>query len=343
MDLNILWFFLLGVLLAGYAVLDGFDFGCGILMPLARSDREKRTIINAIGPLWDGNEVWLVTFGGAMFAAFPELYATVFSGFYNAFMLVLLALILRAVSIEFRSKMESPRWRSFWDAGFFGSSLLAALLFGIATGAVMTGVPVDGRGIYTGGFFDIVFPPHQPVFPLLVGLLSAALFTMHGAIYLFLKTEGELQQRVKQWMWHGFGIFLVLYLATTIMALTTVPHAADNFQIYPWTWLVVFVSILATANIPRAVYLERPVEAFISSSVLIVALVSLVGIALYPNVLVSSTSTAFNLTIYSAASSEKTLGIMAIIAGLGMPFVLAYTAIIYWTYRGKVRLEEHSY
>jgi cytochrome bd ubiquinol oxidase subunit II len=343
MDLNILWFFLLGVLLAGYAILDGFDFGVGILAPLAKTDHEKRVILNSIGPIWDGNEVWLVTFGGAMFAAFPELYATVFSGYYIAFMLVLLALIMRAVSIEFRSKMNSRLWKRVWDSGFFLSSLLASLLFGVAIGSIMVGVPVDRSGIYAGTFFDIVLPKAQPLFPLLVGLLTAALFTMHGAIYLYLKTEGELQQRVRGWMWHGFGVFLALYLTTTIMALTTIRHAALNFTQYPWTWLIVIVSILAIANIPRAVYNDRPAEAFVSSSIVIASLVGLVGIALFPDLLVSSLSAENNLNIYNAASSDKTLGIMALIAALGMPFVLAYTAVIYWTYRGKVQLGDHSY
>ena len=343
MDLHILWFLLLGVLLAGYAILDGFDFGVGILSPLARTDRERRLVINSIGPIWDGNEVWLVTFGGAMFAAFPELYATVFSGFYAAFMLVLFALILRAVSIEFRGKLESGAWKRVWDTGFFVSSLLAPILFGVAVGAVMVGVPVDSNGIYAGGFFDLLMPKPQPIFPLLVGLLTAALFTMHGAIYLYLKTEDELQQRARRWMWHGFGTFLTLYLITTIVTLTTVPAAAANFRHYPWAWLVVILSVLALANIPRSIFLDQPYQAFLSSSLLIAALVGLVGIALFPNVLRSSTGEAWNLTIYNTASSEKTLGIMALIALLGMPFVLAYTAVIYWTYRGKVKLGAHSY
>lgn len=299
MDLNLLWFILLGVLLAGYAVLDGFDFGVGILMPLAKNDRERRIVLNSIGPIWDGNEVWLVTFGGAMFAAFPELYSTVFSGFYVAFMLVLFALILRAVSIEFRSKMDSQFWRNAWDGGFFVSSALAAFLFGVAVGSVMTGVPVDRRAVFVGGFRDILFPRTQPLFPMVVGAMTVALFTLHGAIYLYLKTEGELQQRVKRWMWHGFGVFLVLYLLTTIMALLTLPHAAANLKTYPVAWVVVLISILSIGNIPRATFHDRPAEAFVSSSTLIVSLVALVGIALFPNVLLSSLGDAFNLTIYN--------------------------------------------
>src|SRR3954451_14929322 len=172
MDLNTLWFILLGVLLAGYAILDGFDLGVGILEPIAKTDEERRILLNSIGPIWDGNEVWLVTFGGAMFAAFPESYATAFSGFYNAFMLLLFALILRAVSIEFRSKIQSRTWRRFWDYGFTVSSLLAALLFGTAVGAAMIGIPLNDRGVFAGRFLD-----QLGIYPLMVGVMTVAMFT----------------------------------------------------------------------------------------------------------------------------------------------------------------------
>jgi cytochrome d ubiquinol oxidase subunit II len=343
MDLNTTWFLLLGVLLAGYAVLDGFDLGVGILSPLARGDRERRVVVNSIGPLWDGNEVWLVTFGGALFAAFPEAYATVFSGFYAAFMAVLFALILRAVSLEFRSKLQAPAWRALWDWGFFASSLLAALLFGVAVGATIVGVPIDGSGLYAGGFLDLVMPPGHPAYPLLVGLLTAALFALHGSLYLVLKTEARLEQRLRQWVWHSFGTFLVLYLLTTIFTLATVPRALAGFERFPAAWAIVVVTVLAVGYIPRAAFLGQARRAFFASSVLIVSLVALVGIALFPNLVTSSLDPAYSLTVYNAASSPKTLRIMAFIAALGMPFVLAYTAIIYWTFRGKVELGEHSY
>ncbi|MFP3939536.1 MAG: cytochrome d ubiquinol oxidase subunit II [Thermoanaerobaculia bacterium] len=343
MDLNVLWFALLGVLLAGYAILDGFDLGAGILHLGARSDRERRVVLNSIGPIWDGNEVWLVTFGGALFAAFPEAYATVFSGFYAAFMAVLFALILRAVSLELRGKMRPSAWRRFWDGGFFLASLLATVLFGTAVGASLVGVPLDARGIYAGGFFDLLFPEALPFFPLLVGALTVALFALHGALYLNLKTEGDLQARVRRWMWHGFGWFLVLYLLTTIFALTRIPRATANFEELPWTWGVVVLSVLALGNVPRSIFLGRARQAFLSSSLLIASLVALAGVALFPHLVTSSLQPAYSLTIYNAASSQKTLGIMAIIAAVGMPFVLAYTVAIYWTFRGPVKLDEHAY
>ena len=338
MDLHLVWFGLLGVLLAGYAVLDGFDLGVGILHPLAKSDLERRYFVNAIGPLWDGNEVWLVTFGGALFAMFPEAYATVFSGFYLAFMLLLFGLILRAVSLEFRSKVEAPAWRAFWDAGFFLSSLTAALLFGVAVGNAILGVPLDARGAHTGGFLDLLRP-----YPLLVGLLVAALFAKHGAIYLYMKTEGEVQARLGRWMWHTWGAFLVLYLLTTIYTLMAVPTAIRNFERYPWAAAIVVLNILAIANVPRALFRGRYGQAFLSSTLTIACMVALFGLAIFPNLVVASNDPARSWTIYNAASSPKTLKIGLWIALGGMPFILTYTGIIYWTFRGKVILSEHSY
>jgi cytochrome d ubiquinol oxidase subunit II len=338
MDLNLFWFVTLGVLLAGYAILDGFDLGVGILHLGARKDEERRVFMNSIGPLWDGNEVWLVTFGGALFAAFPDAYATAFSGFYLAFMLLLFALIFRAVSMEFRSKREAPAWRLFFDYCFCGASGLATLLFGVAVGNCIKGMPIDAHMEFAGAFVDLL-----GLYPLLVGVFAVAMFAMHGSIYLYLKTRGELQQRIHGWMWRTFGLFLVLYLLTTIYSLVQVPNATRNFKEHPWVWVVVLLNVLAIANIPRAIHLGRPAYAFLSSSCSIAAFVFLFGVALYPDLLVSSLNPAWSLDIYNAASSEKTLRIMQIIAFLGMPFVLAYTAVIYWVFRGKVEIGRFSY
>ena len=337
--LALIWFGLLGVLLIGYAVLDGFDLGVGMLhLVLARGDTERRLTLNSIGPLWDGNEVWLVTFGGAMFAAFPEAYATVFSGFYSAFMALLFALIFRAVSIEFRSKMTSSAWRSVWDVGFALGSFLAALLFGVAVGNVLAGVPLDPLGEYHGSLLQQVNP-----YALLVGGLTVSLFAMHGTIFLYLKTEGELQQRAHHWVWHTFGVFLVFYIFTTMYTLVNVPHAIENLERFPLLWLVPILNVLAIANIPRAIYLGRAAYAFLSSIATIAAMIALLGVALFPNILRSNPNPEYSLTIFNASSSAQTLTIMLIIAFIGMPMVLTYTAVVYWTFRGKVTLDEHSY
>jgi cytochrome d ubiquinol oxidase subunit II len=338
-DLNVVWFILLGALLAGYAVLDGFDLGVGILHMLARTDRDRRLFINAIGPIWDGNEVWLITFGGALFAAFPMAYATIFSGFYVPFMALLFALIFRAVSIEFRSKMSSEGWRRAWDYAFFGSSLLASFLFGVAVGNSMIGIPMDERGVFTGSIIDLLNP-----YALMAGLTVVSIFAMHGAIYLVLKIpKGEMHDRVLAWMWHTWGLFLVFYVLGSMYTLVAIPRATANFERHPWTAGIVILNVLAVANIPRSVFVGKPLHAFLSSAVTIVALVWLFGMALWPNLVTATNNPAHSLTIYNAASSPKTLWIMFVIAIIGLPFVLTYTIAVYWTFRGRVELGEHSY
>lgn len=338
--LHNVWFVLLGILLVGYAVLDGFDLGVGILHLCARTDHERRVFLNSIGPLWDGNEVWLVTFGGAMFAAFPEAYATAFSAFYLAFMLLLMCLIFRAVSIEFRSKSESKAWRSFWDGAFCVASALATFLFGVAVGNCLLGLPIGADREYQGTVLDLLSP-----YALLIGLFAVATFAMHGSIYLYLKTEGELQQRVHGWMWRTFGFFLVVYLFATMVTLVHLPQATMNFKSHPWVWLVVFLNVLAIANIPRGIYRGRPFHAFLSSCATIAAFTFLFGVALYPNLIVSTLGEngQYNLNIVNAASSATTLTIMFVIALVGMPFVISYTVVVYWVFRGKVKIGKFSY
>jgi len=337
--LCLIWFGLLGVLLAGYAILDGFDLGVGMLHPLAKTDKERRIFMNSIGPLWDGNEVWLVTFGGALFAAFPNAYATAFSGFYIAFMLLLLALILRAVSMEFRSKRTNSWWRRVWDVCFLLGSTIAPLLYGVAIGNMLRGIPLNADQDYAGTFFDLLNP-----YSLGVGIMALSLFVMHGNIYLYLKTEGELQKKLHDWIWRHFFLFLAIYLVMTAWTMIEVPHALDNFQHFPIAWVIVVLNVLAIANIPRAIYHNRPLYAFISSACTIAALVFLVGMALYPNLVTSSIDPATrSVTIYQDASSMKTLQIMLVFAVVGMPFVVSYTIAIYWVFRGKVKLDSHSY
>lgn len=336
--LNEIWFFLIGVLLIGYAILDGFDLGVGALHLFTKGDLERRTMLNSIGPVWDGNEVWLVTSGGALFAAFPNAYATAFSGFYLAFMLVLFMLIFRAVAIEFRSKEPMGWWRSMWDIAFSVASILASVLFGVAIGNMVIGIPVDESGEFAGTFFELLSP-----YALLVGVFNLSMFAMHGSIYVYMKTDGELQRKSREWIWRTLPLFVVLYMLTTIATLVKVPSMIDNFTHLPVMWVVVVLNVLAIANIPRALYLGLPLRAFISSSCAIAALIFLFGMGVFPNMIRSTLDPAFNLTIYNAASSQKTLKIMLIIAACGMPFVLAYTAVIYWVFRGKVKVDRFGY
>jgi cytochrome bd ubiquinol oxidase subunit II len=338
MDSHVIMFMLLGILLIGYGILDGFDLGVGCLHLFGQNDFERRAFLQSIGPVWDGNEVWLVTFGGALFAAFPGVYAAAFSGFYLPFMVLLCALIFRGISIEFRSKHKSTKWRNFWDACFCFSSTLISFLLGVAVGDTMQGLPVDAQGNFVGNLLDVLQP-----YALLVGLLSLSGFAMHGAIYLNLKTEGDLQKRIHNWMWTTFGIFLAVYMLTTVVTLITVPSASANFKHYPITWLIVLINVVAIASIPRAILRNKPLQAFAASSASILALTSLFGTALFPNLLRSTLKPEFSLSIYNASSSEMTLQIIILIACLGVPFVLSYTGIIYWVFRGKVKQDEFIY
>src|SRR5262245_34655693 len=249
--LQLIWFLLIGVLMAGYAILDGFDLGVGILHLFAKDDDERRVFMNSIGPLWDGNEVWLVVFGGALFAAFPRAYAAAFSGFYIGFMLLLCCLIFRGVSMEFRSKQAWPGWRRAWDVAFCLSSTLATFLFGVVVGNCMQGLPLGPDGDLTRALrvTDLLNP-----YSVLTGLFAVYTFAMHGSIYLYLKTEGELQRRVHAWMWTTFIFFLAHYVLLSVCTLAYVERSTAKYAEHPWLWLMPALNVLAIANIPRAIH-----------------------------------------------------------------------------------------
>lgn len=337
-DLNLVWYLLVGVLLTGYAILDGFDLGVGAVHLFARGDHDRRLMMNTIGPVWDGNEVWLVVGGGALFAAFPDVYATVFSGFYMAFMLLLVALIFRAVAIEFRGKQAMGWWRNLWDINFSLSSIVSSLLIGVALGNIIWGIPVGADKEFQGNFLTLLHP-----YSLMVGLMVLGAFTLHGALYVRLKTEGDLYKRAKEWAKFAFLFFSVLYLIVTFLTLVHVPHMSKIFRAHPALYIVPAFNILAIANIPRALSKNRDFEAFLSSAAAIGLLMALFGIGMFPDLVPSTLDPRFSLTIYNAASSQKTLLIMLTIALIGMPLVVAYTASIYWIFRGKVRIETTSY
>lgn len=337
-DLNTIWFILIGILFAGYAILDGFDLGVGALHLLAKKDIDRRIFLNSIGPVWDGNEVWLVTGGGALFAAFPHVYATVFSGFYTAFILLIFTLVFRAVAIEFRSKKESPVWRQTWDIAFSISSILIAFLMGVALGNIIIGIPLDENKEYIGSFWQLLNP-----YALLVGITTVALFMMHGAIYLAMKTEGELQLKVRGWINNTIIFFVIMYVSTTMITLTFFPHMVENIKKYPIFFAIALLNMLAIANIPREIHRGKDFNAFLSSCASILALLTLFAIGIFPNIVISNPNPQNSINIYNGASSEKTLEIMLIIAIIGVPFVIAYTTAIYWVFRGKTKINELSY
>ncbi|MEO8446245.1 MAG: cytochrome d ubiquinol oxidase subunit II [bacterium] len=338
MDLNTIWFILIIAILTGYAILDGFDFGVGILHLFNKGDDDRRLSINSIGPLWDGNEVWLVVGGGALFAAFPEVYATVFSGFYNAFILLLVMLIFRGVAIEFRSKRDHPRWRKGWDICFFTGSLGSALIFGLAFGNLAQGIPLDAKKNVTSGFLELINP-----YSLLVALTAVSLLTLHGAIFLIMKTEGSMQERILKKLKPLIFIFLFFYAATTISTFIFQPHLLEVFESNLWTVIFPVMTLLLVLNIPREIHLKREFRAFLSTSGTIALLICLIAIGIFPNIVFSDPNPQNSLNIYNSASTKSTLTTMLIMACIGAPLVLTYTVVIYWVFRGKVKLDKHSY
>ena len=337
-DLNTIWFLLVGILFTGYAILDGFDFGVGILHLFVKKDEDRRILLNSIGPVWDGNEVWLVTGGGALFAAFPGAYATVFSGFYNAFMLLLAALIFRAVSIEFRSKEPGKAWRQGWDIAFSVGSFLAAFLIGVALGNITRGIPLDAQGDFIGTFVGLLNP-----YSLLLGVTVVALFAMHGAIFLVMKTEGELQATIKGWVPRLIGVFLILFLSFNVATFFECPDLVAVMMTRPHGFLILALDIAVALSIPRMIHKGAEFGAFLMSALTMVLLMAVLGISYFPHIVMSMPDPSNSLTIYNCASSQKTLGIMLIIAIIGIPIVLAYTVSIYWIFRGKTRLGHVGY
>jgi cytochrome d ubiquinol oxidase subunit II len=337
-NLNTIWFFLLTFLFSGYAILDGFDLGVGALHLFSRSDQDRRILLNSIGPVWDGNEVWIIAGGGILFAAFPHVYATVFSGFYFAMILLLFMLIFRAVAIEFRSKEEFLWWRKGWDISFSISSILIALLLGVALGNIITGIPLGPDKEYQGTFFNLLNP-----FALLTGIFTVIHFMLHGAIYLLMKTEKELLVKVKSWIKSIYIIFFVLYIIITIIATIFIPHMIRPFINIPVLIIIPVIHFLLIINIMREFYLAKYFRSFLSSSASIVFFMILIAIGIFPNLVISNPNPDLSLTIYNSASSQKTLWVMLIIVLIGFPFVLTYTILIYRTFRGKVRLDKLSY
>jgi cytochrome d ubiquinol oxidase subunit II len=338
MDLNTVWFLLIGVLLTGYAILDGFDLGVGILHIFARDEKERRIHTNAIKPVWDGNEVWLLTGGGTMFAAFPVVYATVFSGFYLAFMLLLFALILRAVSLEFRGKVDCPVWRTTWDWGFRIGSLLPAILYGVAAGNVLRGLPIAADGTLNVPFLSLLNP-----YALLVGLVTLAMAVMHGAAFLALKTEGDLQQRMARWTvraWAGLVALVAVFAVATVLGSW---FLFDGAAAKPLWWLFLALALAGIVWLPLASRAGRLGQVFLASATAIASILGLLGASLYPRMVPSSIDLSYSLTITNASSTPYTLRVMLIVALAGVPLVIAYTAYIYVVFKGKPALAEDGY
>lgn len=335
MDLNTLWFVLIAVLYIGFFVLEGFDFGIGILMPwLGRNDTQRRVILNTIGPHWDGNEVWLITAGGATFAAFPHWYATMFSGFYLPFFLLLLGLIVRGVAFEFRSKDENPKWRTLWDWAIFIGSLLPAFLLGVAFANLARGVPINANMQYVGGFFNLLNP-----YALLGGIATVLVFILHGAIFLSMKTTDELMDRAKsvaRRMWLPVVIVLFLFLIATYLSTDIIARLGIDPGGVPMMGLL---TILICGYLIRT---GRFGWAFLTTTLSIASAITTLFLILYPRVMISSLNPEWSLTIYNAASNPYTLRVMTIVTVIFLPFVLLYQGWSYWVFRKRVEAKPET-
>lgn len=334
MELTIIWFVLIGVLFTGFFFLEGFDYGVGMLLPfLGKNDVERRIIINSIGPVWDGNEVWMLTAGGALFAAFPHVYATMFSGFYLALFIMLMALIVRAVSFEFRSKDESPVWRSTWDWMIFSGSAVPALLWGVAVTNLIKGLPINAKMQYAGTFFDLLSP-----YTLVGGVAFLLVFLFHGALFLTLKVQGELIERAR-------CVAMRVGILTAIAFLSLVGLTYSSTDLFNST--LAAVALLSAVVVFVVSYGLTGVRNFgwaFAMSGLAIALTTIAFFSgLFPRLMVSSLNPAWSLTIYNASSSAYTLKIMTFAALLLVPIVLVYQGYTYWVFRKRVNPQHLEY
>lgn len=339
MMLELIWYFVIILAIICYAMLDGFDLGVGLLHLFAKSDHDRRIFLNSIGPVWDGNEVWLVIVGGALFAGFPDVFATIFSAFYIPVILLLMGLMFRAVSIEFRSKHPSERWRKNWDILFFLGSLIISFGVGVVLGNLITGLPLDNNHYFVGTFADFVQP-----YSLLVGLTTVALFAMHGAIYLVMKTEGEIQAQIRSWVPRTIAFFILSFLILTVVTIRYKPHMTETMREHPIFLLIPMLAFLTIFMVPYLMNKKYEGWAFITSCLSIALLLSLAAIGTYPNMVISTLNPESNsLLIFNSAASELTLTVLLIIVGIGIPLVLGYGFFIYRVFRGKVKIDTTSY
>lgn len=333
------WFLVVGGLFSGYAILDGFDFGAGAWHMFFRQNKSRETALKAIDPTWHGNEVWLVIGGGTLFAGFPVFYGTLFSAMYTPFILFLLFIIFRGISIKFRNMEEMLWWRRMWDWGYSISSIMLAVLLGVVLGNILNGMPLDQDFEYTGrGFFEFLNP-----FSILVGVTSLALFMMHGAIYLLLKTEGKLYNRIQQFLKIGIAFFIIAYIITTVYGFFNLEHLLQVFNDNKALYVVPFLVFLSIANVPRLASKKQYGWAFIFTSLTIALLLVIVAFELYPRLLLSNSVQENSITIYNAAASTKTLKIMMGFVAIGGPLVILYSYFVYRTFWGKVKLDTEGY
>ena len=338
MELQIIWFFLWGLLWAIFFMTDGFDFGIGTLFPfIGKNDYEKRVMLNAMGPFWDGNEVWLITAGGVTFAAFPTVYAVMFSSLYSALMLILFALILRGVAFEFRDQVDDPAWCKIWDTCIFIGSVTPAVLFGVAFANIFQGIPIDGDGLYHGSLFTLLNP-----YGLLGGALFLCLFLVHGALWLAIKTEGELHERAVQMANRVWGILLIVAVLF-LFASRFATQLYDNYIANPGLFLVIGLNVLALLGTKIFLAKKAYFKAWFASALTIVLCTFFGIIGLFPKLLPSTLRADYSLTAYNSSSSPLTLKIMLIVVIIFIPIIIAYQVWTYNLFKGKITKEDLGY
>ncbi len=332
------WYLVIGAVFTGYAILDGFDLGAGSLHLFFKKEESRRIALNAIGPVWDGNEVWLVIGGGTLFSGFPKVYASIFSAFYIPFMLFLTMLIFRAISIEFRSKEPMKWWRKTWDISYCISSTLLGFSLGLILGNVLLGIPIDAQGNFTGSSLYFLNP-----YAIMVGITTVALFMMHGAIFLVMKTENRLYAKLTILVKHSTIFFVISILLLSFYTLLYVPHLSERIRHNSWMFIIPIMMVLSVANITRLIAKRKYLVAFLCSSLTVALLLIIVAIELYPNLVISTLDPAYTLTVQNSSSSAKSLEIQLMFVAIGVPLAAAYTGFMFWTFRGKVKLNEMSY
>ena len=337
-DYSVWWYLVFGAVISGYAILDGFDLGAGALHLFLKKEESRRIALNAIGPVWDGNEVWLVIGGGALFAGFPVAYAAIFSAFYVPFMVFIIGLIYRAVAIEFRSKEPGRLWRKSWDFVYAFACTTVTLSLGLMLGNVALGIPLDARHEFAGHWLSFFNP-----FAIFVAFTTLALFMTHGAIFLTMKTENRLFTKLTVLAKNFTIFFVIMFAITTLYTLLYIPHLSDRIRAEPGLFVLPLLLILAVANIPRQLSRGRYRYAFASSAFTIACLLVMVALEVFPYLVYAPNDPAASITIANGASSPQTLRLLLIIALVGTPLVATYTAFVFWTFKGKVKLDESSY
>lgn len=333
-----LMYLVLMMAIVAYATLDGFDLGVGCLHLFTKSDQERRIMINAIGPVWDGNATWIVIGGGVLFAAFPKAFSTLAPNLYTPFMLMLFGFMLRAASIEFRSKNASRSWRSLWDICFAVASFLLAAIIGVILGNLIQGVPLNIQGEIEGGTLALLTP-----YPLTISLLGISCFMMHGSLYVLMKTEGEFHDKIRRWSRFTIAFFLIMWIVSTVLTFLMQPHMTSSFLHYPWLVVMPLLSLGSILAIPFYIRQKKDRKAFLFSCLSIFFLLGLFLIGTFPNIAMSSLDPAASLTLMNSSVSEFALWILVVVSLTGAPLSFFYFPYVYRVFKGKVKIDKMSY